>query len=362
MTGVSVLRDNSAVEESLAKARTLPYSWYTDPGVLATERERVFNQYWLYLGHVGQVANPGDFFTVNVNNIPVVVTRDTSGDIHTLVNVCRHRGAEVIVEPKGNCRALQCHYHAWTYGLDGRLVSAPRSRQEPGFDKGDFPLRRVRTEVYGPFIFGTLNDEAPTLTEYLGEMPAIVERTGIRLDALRHRERREYLVKANWKIVVENFLECYHCTVAHPTFADVVDLDTYFLEEFEYFSTQGAPATEAYGGTDQQVREGRYNYLWPSFMLNIYPGPGNVSTNVIIPVDHETTLAVYDFFYEEAVSAEDEKAVTDLINLVMEEDIVLCESVQRGVASGVYEQGKLMTTHEHAVAHFQRLVNRSLAR
>lgn len=360
MTSIPMLPRTT--EQSVQAAQTLPYSWYVDPTRLPLEREAVFSQFWLYLGHIDQVAKPGDFFTLTVNEVPLVVTRAASGGINTLVNVCRHRGAEVVLDKQGNCgRALQCHYHAWTYGLDGKLLSAPRSRQEPDFDERALSLRPVRTELFGPFIFGTFNADAPPLAEYLGELPEIVERTGIKLDLLRHRERREYVVKANWKVVVENYLECYHCPVAHPTFAGVIDLDTYFLEEHQYFTTQGAPATDTPDGPEMRVTEGRYNYLWPSFMLNIYPGPGNVSTNSIVPIDHETTLAIYDFFYEDTVTTDEEQAVTDLIHLVMDEDIVLCESVQRGLASGVFEHGRTMTANEQALTHFQRLVARSLS-
>lgn len=362
MTTAPELQPIEALEAQLSAGKTLPYEWYTDPGVLKTERQRVFGRNWLYVGHVEQVAEPGDFFTLEAAGVPLIITRDSAGGVNALVNVCRHRGAEVVLEQQGNCgRALQCHYHAWTYGLDGKLLSAPRSRQEPEFDKADFPLRAVRTELYGPFIFVNLDADGPALTEYLGELPAIVASTGIDLGRLRHRERRSYTVKANWKVVVENFLECYHCAVAHPTFAGVIDLDTYKIEEHEYFSTQHGAATDAADAPEGTVTEGRYNYLWPSFMLNVYPGPGNVSTNAIIPIDEGTTLAVYDFFYEESVTQEQEREIRDLIDLVMVEDVVLCESVQRGMASGIFERGKLMTKHEHAIAHFQGLVSRTLA-
>jgi phenylpropionate dioxygenase-like ring-hydroxylating dioxygenase large terminal subunit len=342
-------------------ASTLPYAWYVDPDRFEQERQRIFSRTWQYVGHVGGVAAPGDFFTTQLGGLPVVITRDEDGELHALRNVCCHRGAEVVLAPEGNRKTLQCHYHAWSYGLDGRLVGAPRSGQEPGFRKEDFGLRPLRLETYGPFIFVNPDDGAPPLHEVMGELPAIVAQTGVDLDALRCHERREYPLRANWKVVVENFLECYHCQVAHPSFADAIDLNSYEIDEYRYVSTQHGPPKHDETVADQQVKEGRYNYLWPTFMLNIYPGPGNASTNQIVPIDADNTLAVYEYFYEDGASDDFASETTGLIHQVMVEDITLCESVQRGMRTGTFEHGRLMLRYEHAIRHFQNLVRESLA-
>jgi carnitine monooxygenase subunit len=342
-------------------ASTLPYAWYVDPGKFALEHARIFSRTWQYVGHVGRVASPGDFFTTQLGELPVVVTRDEEGRLHALRNVCCHRGAEVVLAPEGNRKTLQCHYHAWSYALDGHLLAAPRSGQEPGFRKEDFALRPLRLDTYGPFIFVNPDDAAPSLGEVIGELPAIVERTGVNLDALRCHERREYRLKANWKVVVENFLECYHCQVAHPSFADAIDLNAYEIDEFRYVSTQHGPPKHDESVADLQVKEGRYNFLWPTFMLNIYPGPGNASTNQILPIDANNTLAVYEYFYDDDASDGFASETTALIHQVMVEDVTLCESVQRGMRTATFEQGRLMLRHEHAISHFQNLVRESLA-
>ena len=184
--------------------------------------------------------------------------------------------------------------------------------------------------------------------------------TGANLGRLELRDRKEYPLKANWKVVVENFLECYHCPNAHPSFADVIDLSSYDSEEYSYFSTQHGPpkADETQGS--RQVREGRYNFFWPTFSLNIYPGGGNVSTNQIIPIDENNTLAIDEYFFEEGVDEAEAEATSALIHQVMIEDIALCESAQRGMASGQVEQGRLIMRHEHSVSHFQNLIRNSV--
>jgi phenylpropionate dioxygenase-like ring-hydroxylating dioxygenase large terminal subunit len=147
----------------MADASTLPYDWYVDHGKFELELQRIFSRTWQYVGHASRVAAPGDFFTTHLGELPIVITRDENGDLHALRNVCCHRGAEVVLAPDGNRKTLQCHYHAWSYGLDGRLVGAPRSGQEPGFRKEDFALRPLRLETYGPFIFVNPYDAAPPL-------------------------------------------------------------------------------------------------------------------------------------------------------------------------------------------------------
>ncbi len=348
---------------ALAAGRTLPYALYIDPRVLEIERTRIFARQWLYVARTGQLANPGDFVRVNVGEVSLVLTRDSAGDLHALHNVCCHRGSEVVTEATGCRKTLQCGYHAWTYGLDGQLLNAPRARDEASFSVADHRLRAAQIATFGPFVFVNLDLDAPPLAAFLGELPSIVERTGVRLDQLRRHEQRDYIVKSNWKVVVENFLECYHCPVAHPSFGDVIDLDTYEITEFEWTSTQRG---DPYGSTaaeveQMQVKEGRYNFLFPTFMLNIYPGSGNVSTNLIVPIDAETTLAVYEFFYEEGTPDEEARATTELIHQVMVEDVDLCESVQRGMRSRSLQSGSLMLRHEHAIRHFQQLVGRVLA-
>jgi choline monooxygenase len=352
---------------SLAEGYTLPARWYVDPAVFAAERDRVFRHCWQYVGLTEHLARPGDYLTYTAGDIPVIVLRDRAGSLRAHINVCRHRGCLLIPDGRGNRKALQCGYHAWTYDLDGSLRAAPGEKLEPGFDRAEFSLLPAQVDSWGPFVFVNPDCDAPPLLSMLGELPQLVAGTGIDLPALRSGHTDRYEIAANWKVVVDNYLECYHCPVAHPAFADLIDLDQYTIREYAYFSTQSGPVTDsartgrdglyAVGGN---VAAGFYVYLWPNFMLNIYPGPGNVSLNLIVPEGAERTTAYYQYCFVDAVGAEERSDFIRFIDQVQREDTALCEAQQRGLRSGAIGQGRLMLSRERALQHFQRLVFRSL--
>ena len=351
---------------ALDRGATLPATWYTDPAYFAREQERIFRRSWQYVGLTEQVANAGDFFTARAGDVPIVVARDQQGTLHGHVNVCRHRGSQLVNAEQGNRMTLQCAYHAWTYNLDGSLRAAPGMRDEPDFDMACYSLVPVQVEAWGPFIFANPDREAPPLSHVLGDLPAMVDATGLRLDAIRRRAHRTYDIAANWKVVVDNYLECYHCPVAHPGFSDLIDLKSYAVAEYEYFSTQAGPPTESARkgkaglyDISGEVKAGFYAFLWPNFTLNIYPGPGNVSLNLFLPIDTNRTLAIYDYCFADAVPEKEIEEFTRFIDQVQEEDVVLCESVQRGLRSGFFDRGRLMRS-ERMLAHFQKLVYRFL--
>lgn len=360
--------DASDVWAALEQGLTLPTSWYTGAQAFLREQERIFRRTWQYVGLTEQVAASGDFFTARVGLTPVVITRAPDGELHACVNVCRHRGAQVMQAESGHRTTLQCHYHAWTYDLDGKLRAAPGMADEPGFDKTAFGLHPARVEAWGPFVFVNLDPEAAPLAATLGELPALVTATGLDFAAIKRRVHRTYEIQANWKVVVDNYLECYHCPIAHPGFCDLIDTKQYQVTEYAYFSTQtgalqaAAKRGEGSHGFDASrgVAEGFYAYLWPNFTLNIYPGPGNVSLNLFLPLAPERTLAIYDYCFADDVSQADSDQFVRFIDQVQNEDTVLCESVQRGMASGYFAQGKLMLARERALQHFQKLVCRTV--
>ena len=220
---------------------TLPYSWYTDPEILRQEQERIFRPAWQYVGHTGQLARPG-YFTAEVGPTPVVVTRHRDGVLRGFVNVCRHRG-HIVVDGQGGRETLQCPYHAWTYGLDGRLRAAPRSEEEPDFPQDELGLVPAAVDTWGPFVFANTSPDPEPLAQALGSLPAQVAELGLDVDSLVHHSRWEAEIEANWKIVCENFLECYHCQVAHPAFSELIDVspEAYVLSSDGRLSTQHGP-------------------------------------------------------------------------------------------------------------------------
>ena len=329
---------------------TNPWSWYSDREIWSLEQERIFARTWQYVGHVGMVGAPGDFFTARAGRIPVVVTQAEDGETRAFANVCRHRGS-LVVEGAGNRKTLQCPYHAWTYGLDGRLRAAPRA----DFAVDEVGLEPVRLDRWGPFLFVNAYPDAAPLAETLAEVPAEVADLGLDVHELRFHHRAEWSVSANWKVVAENFLECYHCAVAHPSFTARVDVspDAYRLEVGRLHSTQIGPARD--GGMRSQ-----FHFVWPNTGINVFPGEPNLSIGPIVPAAPERTDRFLDYFFGARVEAPWIANLLELDEQVGREDTALVERVQTGVASGALTEGRLLGEAERLVAHFQGLVREAL--
>ena len=351
---------------TIADGRTIPFDWYSDPAVLRLERERIFRRTWQYAGRTDQVAEPGSFFTCDLAGIPIVVVRDEQDGLRAFLNVCRHRGS-LVCEGEGKRASLQCPYHAWTYGLDGSLRAAPRSERVPDFEKERLGLVAVAVDSWGPFVFVNPDAEAEPLAETLGELPALVDASGVDLGSLRFLKRAsgdEYA--ANWKVCSENFLECYHCQVAHPDFSKVVDVsvDAYVLEESRTFSTQYGPVRETWRGDFDPrgpIERGQFHFLWPNLTLNIMPGHPNLSIGPIVPTGPETTTRFLDYFVGTEVEQEWIEEMLEFDDQVGAEDRVLVERVQKGLRGGGVEHGRLMGDSERLIAHFQGLLLDALA-
>ena len=338
---------------------TLPYGWYADPEILRKERERIFRPSWQYAGHTGQLAQPG-YFAAEAAGTPVVVTRDRDGVLRGFVNVCRHRG-HVVADGEQGRETLQCPYHAWTYGLDGRLRAAPRSEEEPDFPQDELGLVPVAVETWGPFVFANATQVGEPLAEALGSLPAQVTELGLDVDSLVHHSRWEAEVAANWKIVCENFLECYHCQVAHPGFSEVIDVspDAYELSSDGRLSTQHGPLRTA--PPQGELPRAQFHFLWPNLGINIFGGRPNISVGPIVPRTPERTYRFLDYFFGPDVEP---AWIDDLLafdDQVGKEDRALVETVQRGIGSGALDHGVLMGRSEQLIGHFQALTAAALA-
>jgi phenylpropionate dioxygenase-like ring-hydroxylating dioxygenase large terminal subunit len=353
---------DSGIGAALARGETLPFDWYVDPTVLRAEQARIFRHAWQYVGHAGQVADDGSYFAARVGDIPVVVTRARDGELRAFVNVCRHRGSE-LATGEGRRETLQCSYHAWTYGLDGELRAAPRSDREPELDPSQLSLVPIQVATWGPFVFVNPDRDAAPLLDALGPVPRQLAEI-IDVAALRFHHRSTWTLETNWKVAAENFLECYHCPVAHPGFSALVDVspDAYRLESDGLTSSQFGPVRDsATPLADGEVSRSQFHFLWPNTGLNIFPGRANLSIGPILPAGVERTERFLDYFFGEYV---DEAWIAELLELdtaVGREDTALVEGVQRGLRSGLVERGRLMTSSEPLIAHFQRLTFEALA-
>jgi choline monooxygenase len=333
--------------------KSLPWSWYSDPDVLRREQERIFRRAWQYVGHTGRVEQVGDRFAAWAGDIPVLVVRAEDG-VRAFLNVCRHRGS-LLVDGEGTGKSVQCPYHAWTYDLDGSLRAAPRSGE---LDVEGICLLQLAVATWGPVVFVSPEPVTNSLEDALGPVPGHFAAGGIDVDALRFRRRSEYELACNWKIAVENYLECYHCAVAHPGFSQVVDVspDAYKLETHALGSSQFGPSRNGGGPV-----EGQFHWLWPATKVYALPGPPNLAAGPVAPLGAERTKGFLDYFFPEDVSdakVEELLAFDDQVGL---EDRALVESVQAGVRSGLLDEGRLLPESEKLLAHFQSLVREALA-
>jgi phenylpropionate dioxygenase-like ring-hydroxylating dioxygenase large terminal subunit len=350
---------------TLADNRTLPWSWYSDPAVLRLEQERIFGRSWQYAGHTGQIMEPGSFLATRAGNLPIVVVRDRTGDLRGFVNVCRHRGS-VICVGEGRRETLQCPYHAWTYSLDGSLLNAPRSDREPGFDASQLGLVPIRVEAWGPFVFASPDPDGAPLADHLGELPDLLKADGLDIDALTFSRRADAEYDANWKVCSENYLECYHCAIAHPSFSQAIDVapDSYELETRPGLMSQFGPPRNGGGGVydaDGEITRGQFHFLFPNTAINVMPGKPNLSIGPIVPLAAERTYRYLDYFFGADV---DDGWIADYVALddqVGAEDRVLVERVQAGMGSGAVEHGVLLARSERLIAEFQSLLTDALA-
>jgi choline monooxygenase len=358
------------VERPLEDGWTLPASWYTDAAVRELERERLFARAWTYAGSTEWVSEPGSYFAAQIGHVPVAIVRDTEGTLRAFVNVCRHRG-HLVVEGMGCRETLQCPYHAWTYDLDGSLRRAPRAEREPGFSPDGLSLASVSVGTWGPFVFVNPDPEAPPLEAALGQLPELVAKSGLDVGAIRFHSHHEWPIDANWKVVLENYLECYHCPTAHPGFTKIIDVapDAYELGVHPTFLSQVAPVrASALAGNGRapgytpvgDVVEAQYHVLFPSTTINIAPGIPNISMERYNPDGLGRTIEITDYYFGVDVTDEEIDELVAWDTQVAEEDVSLVQSVQHGLESGAVPQGRLMSQSEQLIAAFQRRVHDAL--
>ncbi len=339
---------------------TIPYDWYVDPAVARLEQERIFRRTWQYAAHTDELAEPGSFVTSRAGSVPVIIVRGRDNELRAFVNVCRHRGY-LLCDGSGKRETLQCPYHAWTYDLDGSLRSAPRSEMEPGFDREGLGLVPLLVDTWGPFVFVNPDTAAGTLAEHLGDLPRLVAEGGVDVDALAFHERAEVEYDANWKVCVENYLECYHCAIAHPSFSKAIDVapGSYAMEEHSTFSSQFGPPKNGGGGVYDatgEVDRGQFHLLFPGTTINVMPGRGNFSIGPVVPLGAERTYRFLDYFF---LPDTDPQWIADYMELDVQvgvEDRVLVERVQVGMRSGIVTHGTLMPESERLIGHFERLL------
>ena len=284
------------------RSYTLPSVFYVDPAIHVAEREEIFFRTWQWAGHAEGVAGPGAYFTCRVLDQNLIVIRGRDGVLRAFYNVCQHRAHELL-EGKGHATVITCPYHAWSYHTDGRLRSARESDKVAAFDPTEFCLKPVQVGEFCRFIFVNLDPAAAPLSEQAGSLAEEVHGFAPDLVELTHGHRLCYEVCANWKVLVDNFLECYHCAVAHPAFAELVDLSSYRIITHGIWSSHHAgtrsKANAAYDTSNAEFTDHAVWWLWPNICLLRFPGSGNFMIMNMMPIAVDRTRWSLDFYFLE---------------------------------------------------------------
>jgi choline monooxygenase len=354
------------------ESRTLPASWYHDPEVFRLEHESIFYRTWWYQCHETDVPDPGDYHAGEIADQGVVVIRGLDGEIRAFYNVCSHR-AHPLVEGCGGSRLLVCPYHQWSYSPNGDFRGARGRKALDDWIPDNADLEPVRVESLGGFLFVNLDPDAVPLRDQTGRFLDDLREACPGLDDLVRVERHEVEIAANWKTVIDNNHECYHCNVNHPTLMELVDYAQKAVWTdsgitFTHGVERRDDANGAYDltGTDIE-QDAMFGYIWPTVIPLTYPGPTSLCMFQVLPTGPETTTERWDFYFAHRDLSDQER---DFIRYIKEvlivEDVGLCEKVQRGLHSRGYTQGRFVVDRsspeysEHHVHFFQKMVRDAL--
>ena len=359
--------------ETAETSFTLSSEYYLSAEIHELEKKKIFYRSWQFVAPESTLAEIGAYTTLRICDENLFVIRADDGRLRAFYNVCRHR-AHGLLRGSGKLNKLiVCPYHAWSYSSRGELLRAPMSEHRSGFDRADFCLREVRLEVFCGFIFVNLDPQCESLQSLAGDLEQDMRAHLPWFDELRPTEGQEQgdtRIDAGWKVIVDNYVECYHCRAAHPDFASVIDMDSYQLEVRGLWSRQYGARIRGDNSAyplppGDNYRQSVFWFLWPNMTFNVLPGPPTLGAYAIRPLDvGRSEFSGYSMTADGRVY----QARADYINETLNpEDIAICESVQRGLRSASYDQGAYMIDpdrsgeDEHALHRFHRLVMSALA-
>jgi Rieske 2Fe-2S family protein len=362
-----------------AGATTLPAAYYVDPAYFSREMESLFARMWICAGRTEQVERPGQFFVREALGESIIITRPptalgadgASGAVNAFYNVCRHRGTKLCTEHDGSfAGSIQCPYHAWTYDLDGRLIGAPHMDEVPHFKKDDYPLRRVHADVWDGHIFINLAESPAPLSAQLADLPGKFRQWD--MASLKLGKRIVYDVRANWKLVIQNYNECLHCPNLHPALNKLS----------HYLSGENEPLHAAYMGGRMDLRPGvdtlsmdgscpraflpglspeearrvYYYAIFPNMLLSLHPDYMMVHT--LWPIAPNRTINICEWHFHPKELARPDFDANDAIefwDMTNRQDWHVCELSQAGIASRAYTPGPY-SNREDLLYAFDRMI------
>jgi Rieske 2Fe-2S family protein len=371
----------TTTEQPASLISTLSGQYYTDPAIFALEQSHVFEDMWFCAVRSSDLPTPGSFQKVQVGRESVLVVRNRDGQLRAFLNVCRHRGAQICTEDSGTVkRALRCPYHAWTYDLDGRLIAAPNLTKMPDIDRVEYGLVPVALREWLGYAWVCLAKEPPSFEDDV--VASVVERLGdvdsidhYQLDSLSVGRRVTYEVQANWKLIIENFMECYHCATIHPELTDVLPefADGYaaqffvghgaeFGDDVQGFTVDGSEGFERLPGVAAD-QDRRYYAITvrPTVFINLVPD--HVVFHRMFPVSADRTIVECDWLYSQDVvaSGKDVSRSVELFHRVNEQDFAACERTQPAMSSRAYAHGGVLVPSEHHIGAFHEWLTQRLS-
>lgn len=342
----------------------LPTQWYADPAIFQAERERIHHRSWHFATHTGDLRNSGDVYVRNIAGVPILLVRGADGATRGFLNICRHRGHPVVVQ-SGNETRLRCPFHAWTYGLDGALQTAPRSQDDARFDPAQFGLVAIQTHVFGPTIWVNLDRDAPSFAEWVKGMPELMRARGLDVEQHGFGFEHSWDIDANWKVFQDNTIECYHCPTTHPELARVLEMKP-SLQKFQvggrHWIHHTIPFRDGFAGsiTTKRVEGEPFNYyyhwIFPTTYIQ-YAGRGfDIGSVDVVAVDkirfrhvcflpHDTP--------EETLARGSRQLAKDA---TIQQDVGLCNRVQVGHASGLAPTARVLAEPEFLLSHFHHVI------
>lgn len=353
MSGQAPPAFRRTVDTFRAGARTLAQKYFVSPEIFTQERKIIFAKQWVLAGHQSEIAKAGDYFLAEVADESLIILRDPRSTIRGFYNVCRHRGTRLFEQKTGQVRAIQCPYHAWTYALDGRLIGAPHMDNVPGFDKAECFLFSVNLALWEGFIFVNLADKPGPLAEWFA--PLNGKFTHWNLSELRSARRIEYDVQANWKLIFENYSECYHCPGVHPALSKLTPYDSAendlcegpFLGGFmqitrgNSLTMSGHACALPVGDISAEDHHRVFYYsILPNMLLSMHPD--YVMVHQIRPQSPERTRILCDWFFHPEAFGQPSFNPQDAIefwDMTNRQDWHVCELSQAGIRSRAYEPG-----------------------
>ena len=344
----STLPFRRTAESFSAAAKTLPQEYFISPDVFAIEQEQIFSRQWILVGHQSQVATPGDYILAEIAGESVIIVRDKGGEIRGFYNVCRHRGSRLCQEKAGHVSAIQCPYHAWTYSLDGKLIGAPD--MDAGFDKTDYSLAAVSVQSWEGFIFVNLTEAAMPLAKWFATLGSKFSKWN--LSALLPAKRIDYDINANWKLIFQNYSECYHCSGVHPELTKLSPSDSAknglyegpFLGGFMKIE-KGRSLTKSGNACALPIGDRDYNRvfyfsIFPNMLLSLHPDYAMV--HQLWPKSPSRTLVSCDWLFNPDAFGRSDFNPDDAVefwDMVNRQDWHVCELSQQGISLRAYQPG-----------------------